>query len=147
MNNSNEPTLKVNMLLAELSILSNDYHTSSRDKDKMEEIVKELIKEGWYPSEPTPAMIECGYSVGTMVESWGVNWNVYGDPTICPNCKANLKNEKLGPPFKREIGMYDWELDMTVDFICPDCYKSLETGRQYDKEEFEKANNAPILEE
>ena len=109
------------------------------DKTKMQKLIDELVQEGVYPSEPTPAMKQYNYSILTMVESWGEDWYAYGEPFECPHCGANLKDEKSGPPFKREIGISDFFLDCRVDSICPDCYRSLDSGRQYNKKDFENS--------
>lgn len=119
----------------------------SRDEKVMQGLIDDLVTEGVYPSEPTPCMLAYKYSILDMVSSWGVNWYMYEEPLECPYCKANLKDEKNGPPFKREISMVDFFLDGIVDCICPDCYRSLNNGKHYDKEEYERAKNLPIIED
>lgn len=107
----------------------------------IKKLVDKLIEKGIYPSET-----KTGMSVFTMVKSWGAYWYIYNEPLECFYCKANLRDEKNGPPFKREIGMSDSFLDRIVDFVCPDCYRSLDDGKHYDKTEFQKVNNVPLIE-
>ena len=108
-----------------------------------DEIIKkltdQLIEKGVYPAKTKTDM-----SVLTMVQSWGAYWYKYDEPFECPYCKANLRDEKNGPPFKREIAMSDLLLDRTVDFVCPDCYRSIINGEHYNKEEFERTNDPPV---
>jgi rubredoxin len=118
---------------------------SGSDESLMQRLIEGLVNKGIYPSEPTGAMKKMGYSILDMVKSWGVDWYQYDDPLECPHCKANLRNEEDGPPFKREIAMSDFFLDVVVDYVCPECYKSLEGNKQYNKEEFEKAEKTPPL--
>lgn len=106
------------------------------DENKMQEMIDVLVKEKIYPSKPTPAMKQHGYTILDMVKSWGVNWCIFDGMDECPNCGADLRDEKNGPPFKREIGIYSMEEDRTVDKICPDCHKSINDGKQYDKTMF-----------
>lgn len=51
---------------------------------------------------------------------------------ICPKCKADLTGEEIPEEFRelhyggkthysRKIGIYDWDRDMTVEWMCPDC--------------------------
>jgi len=128
-------------LLEELNTERGKYAKS--DELIMQELIDKLVELGVYPSEPTEAMKTHSYSILNMVNSWGTDWYLYREPLECPNCKANLRNEDSGPPFKREIAISNFVLDRVVDSICPDCYRSIHTGEKYDKEGFEKANNAP----
>jgi len=51
--------------------------------------------------------------------------------TNCPSCKVNLQGDPIpeasretyggSTHFKREIGIYDRDLDRTVAWRCPDC--------------------------
>lgn len=52
------------------------------------------------------------------------------EPLNCPNCGVSLLGDKVPDEdqdmfktthFKREIGVYDIDLDMTVKYKCPDC--------------------------
>lgn len=112
----------------------------------MKRLIDGLVEKGIYPSKPTKAMEKNGYSILDMVKAWGARWCYYEEPLECPYCKANLKDEENGPPFKREIAINDFFCDGTIDCICPDCYRSLNNGKQYDREAFEQANNASPLE-
>jgi len=102
----------------------------------MQGLIDKLVKKGIYPSKKTKTMEKYGYSILDMVKAWGVNWHIYQEPLECPYCNTNLKNEESGPPFKREIGISDLVLDKNVDCMCPDCYRSLFDGKQYDREKF-----------
>jgi hypothetical protein len=90
------------------------------DKDRMQKLINELVALGVYP-ESTPAMEKHGYSHLTMVESWGADWHQYRGDLSCPKCGADLRDHETGPPFKREIGIYDQFRDRTVAWQCPDC--------------------------
>lgn len=48
----------------------------------------------------------------------------------CPHCNANLRGDPipkniahhyLGTHWQRKVGIYDYELDKTVAWQCPDC--------------------------
>jgi len=41
----------------------------------------------------------------------------------CPHCKADLRDQVNGPPYKRTIARYCRDRDRTVAWICPDCEK------------------------
>ncbi len=56
-------------------------------------------------------------------EMYGPDHDKWREPLECPHCKADLRDHKAGPPFKREIGQYSLERDMTVGYQCPDCGK------------------------
>jgi hypothetical protein len=52
------------------------------------------------------------------------------EPINCPHCDINLLGDKIpddikkhyrGTHWKREIGIYDINLDRTVKYQCPDC--------------------------
>ena len=135
----------VDFLLEDLKAERGKYTKS--DELVMQGLIDKLVEAGVYPSEPTKTMENYSYSILDMVNAWGVDWYLYREPLECPNCKANLKNEDDGPPFKREIAISNFVLDRVVDSICPDCYRSIHTGEKYDKEEFEKANHASIPDE
>lgn len=116
---------------------------ASADEVRMQSTIDVLVKEGVYPSEPTGAMKKHGYTILDMVKSYGAYWYTYDEPESCKNCGFVLVDTENGPPFKKEIGINDFFCDGTIDCICPSCYRSLNDGKQYNKEEFELANNAP----
>jgi hypothetical protein len=91
---------------------------SKRFSKEINRIIDQLISLGAYPKDTVPGNPNTVY---TMVQCYGVNWNEWREPISCPHCKADLRNQKLGPPFKREIGFYDMDLDATVSWKCPDC--------------------------
>lgn len=90
------------------------------DKTKMQQLIDMLVASGVYP-QSTPAMEEHNYTHLTMVECWGVDWHEWRGELSCPKCGADLRNHESGPPFKREIGIYDQFRDCTVAWQCPDC--------------------------
>lgn len=90
-----------------------DKYTRS-DKAVMQRLCDELETLGVYKPN------NYGYTSLQMVEGWGVDWHEYRGKLECPHCKADLRDQR-GPPFKREIGIYDRGLDRTMCFICPDC--------------------------
>lgn len=102
-------------LLAELKVEREKYTKS--DKDKMKRICDRLVELGEYPEKSG-----IGYEPLKMVECWGVDWHIFRGPLECRHCGADLRDQK-GPPFKREIGVYDRDQDRTVAFMCPDCNK------------------------
>jgi len=124
--------------LLELLEMERGKFTTS-DESVMESLIDELVNRGVYPSKTIS-----GISILEMVKSWGVYWYKYDEPLECPYCGVDLRDLKNGPPFKREIAMSDFFLDRVVDYVCPDCYRSLNDGKHYDKNEFEKANNEPL---
>ena len=96
------------------------------DNEKMRLLVVELVKAGTYPQKPTSVMKKQGRSILDMGLTWGVLWCCWDEPLTCPNCKGDLRNCKDGPPFKREIGIYDVTQDRTSYFMCPDCKGRIE---------------------
>ena len=87
----------------------------------------------YYPVS-TPYMERTKKTVSDMVREFGVDWCEYPTPTMCPNCCEDLRSED-GPPFKKEIAIVNYELGIIVDFVCPTCYFSTETGKEYSDEE------------
>lgn len=79
-------------------------------------MVDELISRGVYPKES-----KTGNTIYAMVDGWGAYWHIWNSPLNCPNCNADLRDHEHGPPGKRELAIYDRELDRTVAFRCPDC--------------------------
>lgn len=43
-------------------------------------------------------------------------------PGECPKCKADLKYEIYGSVFSKVIGWYDYKVDRTVEWECPECH-------------------------
>jgi hypothetical protein len=87
---------------------------------RMEEIVEFLVAEGFYP-----AFSKMGRPALNMVENYGVRWHEWRDPLECPHCNSDLRDHRHGAPFKREISIYDQNLDRTVEFRCPDCEQTI----------------------
>lgn len=58
-----------------------------------------------------------------MMEGWGAYWHIWKEPLVCPHCQADLRDNVLGPPFKREVGMV--HQDRVSYFYCPDCKHTL----------------------
>ena len=91
------------------------------DHDVMRDLIGELILRGVYPAKlpvGNPNTIE------GMVDGWGARWFMWRGPFECPHCRTDLRSP-IGPPFKREVGLYDQGRDRTVGFKCPDCGKAL----------------------
>lgn len=88
--------------------------------DKMEELIREAQLAGIYPKETVEGNPN---DVVQMVKGWGAQWFVWKGPFECQHCGADLRDQRTGPPFKREIGRI--ENDRCVEFTCPDCGKKL----------------------
>ena len=99
---------------------------SPKNKERMQRIIDRLVINGFYPLEPTPSMLKYGYTILKMVECYGVNWHIYSGKQKCNGCGVSLKDEKNGPPFKREIAISSLEKDRIISTICPDCGKVLD---------------------
>lgn len=91
------------------------------DDQLIRALVDELIARKVYPAETVEGNPNSVYS---MVSGYGARWFIWRGPLECNHCKADLRAPE-GPPFKREIGMYDQGLDRTTHFVCPDCKKRL----------------------
>jgi hypothetical protein len=94
----------------------------SRNDILFRTMINELIIRKVYPEE---TFADNPNSVLSMVEGWGVYWHLWQEPLSCPHCGADLRDQRLGPPFKREIGHTDLKLDRTTLFTCPDCKKTI----------------------
>jgi hypothetical protein len=101
-------------ILEELSCERSKFTKSN--EDKMRELVNLLIERGVYPAKSG-----IGYDAFKMMNSWGVDWYIYRGIQNCPACDTDLCDRENGPPFKREIGIYDRNKDRTVSWKCPDC--------------------------
>ena len=107
-------------LLTELKEEREKFIHSNSDEAKMKELVDLLVTMGVYP-ESTPVMEKYHYNHMTMMQSWGVDWHRWKEPHNCPKCGSDWCDRKLGPPFKREIGISDLRRDRTTQLACPDC--------------------------
>ena len=112
----------LDMLDEERSGLDAKRHFREPDRAKMEALIAQLITRGVYPAETVPGNPNTVYA---MVRGWGARWFQWAEPLSCPHCKADLRDHVTGAPFKREIGHYSRERDMTTGFTCPDCKGSL----------------------
>jgi hypothetical protein len=76
-----------------------------------------LIERGEYP------MVWNGnpINVRQRVQGYGAYWHRWTGTLDCPQCKADLRDQENGPPFTREIGLYDVGMDRTRVMKCPDC--------------------------
>lgn len=43
----------------------------------------------------------------------------WGEPLNCPHCGADLRDHRVGAPYKRELAIV--ENDYVSYFLCPDC--------------------------
>lgn len=101
------------------------------DPNVMRDMIGVLILRGVYPKEHFRIESDhpvhprkMGTSAEAMVNGYGARWHIFRGPLECPRCGADLRSPE-GPPFKREIGMYDQGLDRTTHFVCPDCKERL----------------------
>lgn len=92
------------------------------DKAVMHALVDELIARKVYPSETVEGNPNDVYS---MVSGWGARWHEWNGLLACPHCKADLRDHRTGPPFKREIGRYNMGRDRTEGYYCPDCKENI----------------------
>jgi hypothetical protein len=102
-----------------LEALKNERALFSRSsKAVMKIMIDELVCRKVYPEtlpEGNPN------DVYMMVSGWGAYWHIYQGDIECPHCKADLRDSTVGPPFTRQVGIYDQRLDRTVEWECPDC--------------------------
>lgn len=89
------------------------------DDARYNEIIMLLVQFKVYPEKNKTNR----YTAEQMVDNYGVMWHVYGVPLNCPHCKGDLRDLTSGPPFKREIGIYSPERDITTAWQCPHCRK------------------------
>jgi len=104
-----------NTLLGELE----DLRFGKENAERFEAIIDELVARGVYKPTPTATTRE---EFGKMVSGWGARWHEWttaGGPLECPSCKADLRDYKAGPPFKRVIGLSN--RDRIHTWQCPDC--------------------------
>ena len=126
------------ILLESLKNSAINYVITNTGKCEIQEIAEKLVKLDYYP-ESTPYMKKHNKTLADMVFEFGINWIEYSMPKICPNCCEDLRSED-GPPFKKEIAIIDYEMNMIVDEVCPSCKHSIKTGREYSEEELEHTN-------
>lgn len=114
---------------------------SRRDKKLLHAMIDELVRRGVYPAET-----KTDNDIYTMVDGWGAYWHIWNSPLNCPNCNTDLRDHNGGPPFKREIAIYDRGLDRTVAFRCPDCNHEWSRYEcQKEKEEIQERDTFPDL--
>jgi len=89
---------------------------SEPDTVRMQALIDELVERGYYPPKTVT-----GQHILSMVRGYGVEWHKWRGPLDCKACKVDLRDHENGPPFKREIGIYDSDRDRTTYFRCPDC--------------------------
>lgn len=89
---------------------------SLRDNAKINGFIQELITRKVYPPETVN-----GNHILNMVDCYGAYWYTWKTPYECPHCKADLRDLKSGPPFRRVISIYDQNRDRTIGWKCPDC--------------------------
>jgi hypothetical protein len=88
------------------------------NKEIMKIMIDELIRRKVYP-ENTPEGNR--NDVYTMVSGWGAYWHIWSGTLECPHCKADLRDQRVGPPFIRQIGISDLNRDRVTMWQCPDC--------------------------
>lgn len=99
-----------------LALLSAERNKFTRSNEAlMREYVDELIARRVYP---THWPVQDPYE---RVRGWGAYWHVWRDPLNCPHCNSDLRDQKWGPPGKREIGLSNG--DSIRRWRCPDCEK------------------------
>lgn len=99
-----------------LGLLQEERNKFTRSNARLvHQYTDELIARRVYPTHwPGP-------SVHERVHGWGAYWHVWRDPLNCPHCNSDLRDQKWGPPGKREIGLSDG--DSVRRWRCPDCGK------------------------
>lgn len=102
-----------------LEALKDERELFSRSSEAvMKVMIDELVRRKVYPE----TMPEGNHNdVYAMVSGWGAYWHIYRGTIECPHCKADLRDSKIGPPFLRQIGISDRDLDRITGWQCPDC--------------------------
>jgi hypothetical protein len=95
-----------------------EYYNISEDEynTRLSGLVEALQVMEAYPKETVEGNPN---TILTMVKGYGARWFEWREPFQCTNCKADLRDHKAGPPFKREVGVV--ENDRVKHFVCPDC--------------------------
>lgn len=86
---------------------------------RQDAMVAELVRRKIYPARGCADK----YDARKMMDSWGTYWFRWSGALNCPHCNSDLRDLHNGPPFKREIAMYDQRRDSTTHYKCPDCNK------------------------
>lgn len=84
-------------------------------------LIGEAMRRKVYPARPQDQYPANPNSTVSMAMGWGADWITWREPLACPYCAADLRDRRVGPPFKREIGHSDRRKDMTTAYQCPDC--------------------------
>jgi hypothetical protein len=79
-------------------------------------MIDELTRRGVYPKETVEANPN---NVRTMVDGWGARWFEWKGHLACAHCKIDLRDHRLGPPFKLEVGIS--ANDRVQHYECPKC--------------------------
>jgi len=98
-------------LLDALDVLREEVGILENEKAKI--IIQELTVRRVYPEET-----KIGMTAEIMVSSYGSRWHIYKGMLNCPHCETDLRDQKLGTPFKREILIKEGEKHT---YQCPDC--------------------------
>ena len=93
-------------------------HVVTLQDNVIEVLTNALINRGVYPKETLEANPN---SVLSMVQGWGAYWHVYSGVLECPHCGFDLRDRRLGPPFKLTLDHYDTAHDCTDRSTCPSC--------------------------
>lgn len=88
------------------------------DEQRLRAMIDTLVEHGVYP----PIRPGNPNDVYAMVQGYGADWHVWKEPLACPHCKADLRDQRTGPPFKREIVQI--VNDRSAGRTCPDCSKT-----------------------
>jgi hypothetical protein len=99
------------------------------DMAKMKQMIDTLIERGVYPAETVDANPNNVYS---MVSGYGARWFEWNGTLTCGHCGADLRDHRLGPPYKREMGHYNRGTDRTEWFECPDCKNNIHSAVRTD---------------
>jgi transposase-like protein len=111
--------MNVNELLDELNEIRLKFGGKTPDDEsRMRAIVDLLVDGGIYKA----TAVSDKTSFTQMVENYGARWHEFSGVVKCPHCGSDLCDHENGPPFKREIGIYQW--DRTAFYKCPDCLKN-----------------------
>lgn len=127
--NDTDNEVLLRMLDEERSGRDKDGKWHQPDKAKMKQMIDALIARGVYPAETVEANPNNVYS---MVDGWGARWFEWRGVLACGHCGADLRDHRLGPPFKREMSHYDRGRDRTEWFECPDCKNNIKSAVRLD---------------